>query len=161
MGELSAAGQQDFEAFARRWLVVVVTLLVRVVREPALAYDLATEAVAAARLRWKSAPGSDDQAGWLFGISAEILSAAAERGRVPSNERRRGRRVEPFRLSVRDQQELMRLAEAHVELPPSASDGAAAIARSAPPPHRLRELRLSGLVEAEPLGERVTNGHES
>lgn len=161
MGDLSASGQQDFEAFAGRWLVVVVALLVRVVREPALAYDLATEVAAAARVRWKSAPGSDDQAGGLLEICAEILSAAAERGRVPSNERLRGRQVEPLRLNLRDQQELMRLAEAHVELPPSASDGAAAIARSAPPPHRLRELRLSGLVEAEPLGERVTDGHES
>jgi hypothetical protein len=161
VGELSAGEHKDLEAFARRWLVVVVVLLVRVVREPALAYDLATEAVASARLRWESAPEGDDRAGWLLGISAEILDAAVEHGRVPSTERRRGRQVEPYRLSARDQQEIMRLADALVELPASASEGAAAIARSAPAPHRLRELRLSGLVEAEPLGERVTDRHGS
>ena len=158
---MSAESQQDYEGFAARWFAPLVALLVRVVHDPALAYDLTTETIATARLRWEATPDGDERVGWLLGIGAKVLGAAVERGRVPSVERRRGRHVEPHRLTPEEQREIMRLAEAQVDLPPAAREGAAALARAAPPPHTLGALRLSGLVEAESLSDRTTERHGS
>jgi len=70
---------------------------------------------------------------------------------VPATERRRGHQPTPRRLTVAEQQEIMALAEHHLDLPDSARDAADALARMAPSPHVLGELRRSDLVEADPL----------
>jgi hypothetical protein len=154
MGEVSDHTGRDYELFANRWFVQLVAVFLRSVPDPALAYDLATETVAAARLQWESAPVGDEAVDRLLRLGASVLDAAVEQRRVPSIERRRGRQPAARRLSAAEQQELMALAEAHIELPASAGDAADALARMAPPRHMLLELRLSGLVEAEPLPDR-------
>jgi hypothetical protein len=53
----------------------------------------------------------------------------------------------------------MALAEEHIELPASARAAADALARTAPPPHVMTELRLSGLIEAEPLTDHERDRH--
>ena len=161
MAELTDQPTDDFERFATRRLALVVAVFLRAAREPALAYDLATETLAAARLRWETAPAPAERTAWLLEIGATVLATAIERGRVPSNERRRGREPAPCRLTVAQQHELMSVAEARLECPAGALVVADALARDAPPMHVLRELRRSELVEAEPLPDRARerDGH--
>jgi DNA-directed RNA polymerase specialized sigma24 family protein len=122
MGELrdQRPDPGTFEPFAERWFAPLVGVFLRSVRHPALAYDLATETLAAAWLRWDAAPGGDEAVDWLLQLAARVLDSTVERKRVPSVERRRGHRAD-------------------------------SLARMAPPPHVVTELRLSGLVEADPL----------
>lgn len=145
---------EAFDAFASRSLADLVSVLLRAVRDPALAYDLATEALAAARVRWTWAPEDAGRVVWLLGLGAEILDATVERKRVPSAERRRDANPAAFRLTLAHQRQLLALAEKRLDLPPGAQDVADALARTAPPPHVLRELRCSDLVDAEPLPDR-------
>jgi hypothetical protein len=160
MGELSDQWQRyDYEAFVSRWLAPVVAVFLRTVRDAALAYDLATETLAAARLRWEFAPAADDAVGWLLRLGAGVVESTVERGQVPSNERRRVQRPARCRLSVAEQQEIMALAEEHIELPATARDSADALARMAPPPHVLHSLRRSELVQAEPLPKHNKDRH--
>jgi hypothetical protein len=158
MGELSDQRPKgDYEAFVSQWLAPLVAVFLRAVRDAALAYDLATETLAAAHFQWGSAPSGDAGVGWVLRLGAHVLDVAVERGRVPATERRRGRQPRPRRLTVAEQQEIMALAEQHLALPDSALDAADALARMAPPPHVLAELQRSDLVEAEPLPDIATN----
>jgi hypothetical protein len=153
-----AAG--SFELFAERWFAPLVGVCLRSIRHPALAYDLATETLAAARLQWDVAPSGDEAVDWLLRLAANVLDATVERKRVPSLERRRGDcRLVARRLSVAEQREITALAEQHIELPASARGAADALARMAPAPHVLTELRLSGLVEADPLPDHEREPH--
>jgi predicted RNA polymerase sigma factor len=163
MGELSGDTRQEFESFARTSLPSLVAVIVRAVHDAALAYDLAIETLAAARWRWESprAP-RDDRFAWLIELGASVLADAAERRRVPSVERRRRAGEPPSHvLTIADQQEIARLAEAHLELTPAVHEVAERLARTSPPLHILREIDLSGLVDAEALHDRERDRHES
>lgn len=152
MGDLSnQRSETGYEAFVSHWLGPVVAILLRAVHDAALAYDLATETLAAAHLRWESAPSGEARVEWVLRLGAEVLDIAVARGRVPTTERRRGEQPRPHRLTVAQQQEIMALAEQHIELPLAARDAADALTRMAPPPHALARLGRSDLVEAEPL----------
>lgn len=162
MGELSDDTRQEFESFAHTSLPSLVAVIVRVVHDAALAYDLATETLAAAHWRWESpAPSRDDRFAWLIELGASVLADAAERTRIPSVERRR-RTGEPpsHTLTIADQQEIARLADAHLELTPAAREAADHLARTSPPPHILRGIDLSGLVDAQALPDRERDRHE-
>ncbi|MGI9099007.1 MAG: hypothetical protein ACR2H2_11055 [Solirubrobacteraceae bacterium] len=160
MAELSDQPTSDFQLFATRWLAEIVAVFLRAVREPALAYDLATESLAAARLRWRSAPDGPERVAWLLELGAAVLATAVQRGRVPSTERWREQQPAGRTLTVAEQHELMALADARLELPAGAQAAADALARTAPPMHVLRELRRSDLVDAEPLpSARERHGH--
>ncbi|MCL2420071.1 MAG: hypothetical protein FWD04_12340 [Conexibacteraceae bacterium] len=152
MGEFADQSlETGYEAFVSKWVALLVAVLLRAVRDATLAYDLATETLAAARLRWESAPSGEARIGWVLRLGAEVLDTAVERGRVPATERRRGQQPRPRRLTIPEQQEISALAERHIELPAAARDAADALARTAPPPHVLGRVQSSGLVEAEPL----------
>jgi predicted RNA polymerase sigma factor len=165
MGDLSGHEQREFGRFAAIWLAPLVAVLLRAVHDAALAYDLATETLAAARSRWGRAADpdeSDDRSAWLIELGASVLADAAERMRVPSVERRRsGRELTPHTLTISDQQEMAQLAEARLELSSPAVEAAEALARTAPPHHVLREIQLSGLVSAQPLPDHERDRHES
>jgi predicted RNA polymerase sigma factor len=160
MAELPDQFTEDFQLFAARWLGELLAVFLRAVRDPALAYDLATETLAAARLRWTSAPDGPERVAWLIGLGGDVLATAVRRGRVASTERRRNRRPSRRVLTVAHQHELMRLADARLELPADAQAAADALARAAPPMHVLRKLRGSDLVGAEPLPDRVREPDE-
>jgi predicted RNA polymerase sigma factor len=99
MGELSGQRlEQSFEAFVARWLRELVAVFLRAVRDPALAYDLATETLAAARLQWESAPVRDETVGWVLQLGAHVLDTTVARGRVPATERQplADRQAEPL-----------------------------------------------------------------
>ncbi len=154
VGELSDQRHgTDYRAFAAYWLAPLVAVSLRAVRDPALAYDLATETLAAARLRWETAPSGEARVEWLLRLGAAVLDATVDHGRVPATERRRGGQPVSRCLTVAEQQEITALAEQHIELPDTARDAADALARMAPPPHVLARLRRSDLVRAEPLPE--------
>ncbi|MEA2208333.1 MAG: hypothetical protein QOF54_810 [Solirubrobacteraceae bacterium] len=165
MGELSDHPQREFERFATIWLAPLVAVLLRAVHDAALAYDLATEALAAARSRWDQAADpneTSDRSAWLIELGGSVLADAAEHKRVPSVERRRrGREPTPHTLTIADQQEMAQLAEARLELSPAAVEAAEALARTAPPHHVLGEIHLSGLVNAQPLPDHERDRHES
>lgn len=141
----------EYAAFAARWLAPLLAVFLRAIRDPALAYDLATETLATARVQWGSAPSGDASVEWVLRLGASVLDATVERERVPATERRRGGQPAPRRLTVAEQQEITALAEQHIELPGAARDAAEALARMAPPPHVLARLGRSDLVQAEPL----------
>ncbi len=152
MGEVTDQRREtDYETFVSQWLAPLVAVVLRAVRDAALAYDLATETLAAAHLRWDSAPSGEARVEWVLRLGAQVLATAVERGRVPTTERRRGQPPMSRRLTVAEQQEIMALAEQHIELPAAARDAADALARMAPPPHALARLDRSDLVRAEPL----------
>ncbi len=159
MAELPDQPTSEFRVFASRWLAETVAVFLRAVRDPALAYDLATETLAAARLRWRSAPDGPDRVAWLIELGAAVLTAAVEGTRVPSTERRREQHPARRMLTVAEQHELMALAEARLELPSGARAAADDLARTAPPMHVLPELRRSDLVDAEPLPDRERERH--
>jgi predicted RNA polymerase sigma factor len=166
MGELSEHRQREFERFAAIWLAPLVAVLLRAVHDAALAYDLATEALAAARSRWDDQAAhrneSGDRSAWLIELGGSVLADAAEHKRVPSVERRRsGREPIPHTLTISEQHEMAQLAEARLELSPAAVEAAEALARTAPPRHILRETRLSGLVSAQPLPDHERERRES
>jgi hypothetical protein len=149
------------EMIAARWFTSLVAVLLRSVRDALLAYDLATETLATARLHLDAAPDHDETLAWLLQFAVGVLDAAVERGCVPSIERLRGRQPSVQRLTIEQQQEITALAESHVDLPASARAITDALARNAPPWHVLRGLRPSGLVEAEPLPDHEHKGHGS
>ena len=159
MGELSDQPGTEFERFARRWLAETVAVFLRAVREPALAYDLATETLSTARLQWSSAPSGPDRVAWLMELGTATLGTAVARRRVPSTERRRERHPARRTLTVAVQREFIALAEQTLELPPAAQAAADELARSAPPIHVLRELRRSDLVDAELLPDQEPERH--
>jgi hypothetical protein len=159
MGELSDKSARALEMIAARWFTPLVAVLLRGVRDAPLAYDLATETLAAARLHLDAAPDRDETLAWLLGLAVGVLDTAVERGSVPSIERQRERRPRVHRLTVQHQQEITALAETHIDLPESARGIADALARNAPPTHVLRGLRPSGLVEADPLPDRERSRH--
>lgn len=136
---------------AARWFTPLVAVLLRSVRDAPLAYDLATETLATARLHFDTAPDDDERLSWLLELAGGVLDAAVERGSVPSTERQRGHQPRAHRLTVEQQREIIALAEAHINLPESALEIADALARNAPPKHILLGLRRSALVEADPL----------
>lgn len=150
----------DYRRFAARWMAEIVAVFLRAIREPALAYDLATETMAAARLRWSSAPADCERVAWLLELGADVLAATVQCGRVPSTERRRQQQPPRNMLTVVQQQELMALTEARLELPAAAQGVADALARTAPPMHVLRELRRSDLVDAEALPDGARECHD-
>lgn len=163
MDELSRKASQEFESSARGALAPLVAVIVRVVHDAALAYDLATETLAAARWRWASphAPG-DDRFAWLIELSGSVLADAAERRRVPSVERRRRPDDPPSHtLMIADQQEIARLADARLELTPAAHEIAERLARTSPPLHILRAIDLSGLVDAQALPDHERDRHDT
>lgn len=157
MGELSDQRPgPEYERFVSLWLAPLVAVLLRAVHDAALAYDLATETLAAAHFHWESAPSGDAGFEWVLRLATEVLDTTVERGRVPATQRRRGQQPRPRRLTVTEQHEIMALAEHPIEPPPPARDAADALARTAPPPHVLARINRSDLVDAEPLPDHET-----
>ena len=150
MGELSAETPASWDSFGRRWLSTLVAIVLRTVHDPALALDLTTETLAAAGTRWDEPVAGERGLVDVIGLAADLLGRAVERRRVPATERRR-HGLAPYRLTVEQQRELVALSEHPLDLPAEVREAAEALARGAPPPAALRELRRSDLVEADPL----------
>jgi hypothetical protein len=153
--------REEWDDFGRRHLALLVAVLLRVVGDPAIAFDLAIETLATLRRRWSECPADDEERLiWAFESSHALLAVAVARGVVPSVERTRDQRPDHQTLSIAEQQQITGLSEQRLDLPPRAQDMVDELARNAPPPQQLRALRCSPLVAAEPLRdrERETDG---
>lgn len=74
MGELSdQERERAYQNLVRRWLPELLAVFLRSVRDPALAYDLVTETLATARLKWEYAPDGDEAVGWLLRLGTRVL----------------------------------------------------------------------------------------
>jgi hypothetical protein len=136
-------------------LMSVVGVMLRVVREPALAFDLATELLAVAAMRWQRAPAEASRMAWVLGFAPALIHRAVEADRVPCDERMRNRPHLQSRALTREAIEGIRgLLEVRLELDPEARRVAARLEAAAPPPGRLRRL-LSPLVHVEDVGDRA------
>jgi len=159
MGEVSADAQEGWESFGRRWMSPLVMIFLRCVRDSALAYDLATETLAAARTAWIQPPAGDEGGVGLLQLGARTLTDAAARERVSAVERRRYGNVSAYRLTVEEQRGIARLADAHVELASAVREAADELARTAPSPWSVQQIRLSRLIDAEPLPDDDRSRH--
>lgn len=143
---------EGWDEFARQHVALVVAVLLRVVGNPAIAFDLAVETLATLRRRWSERPAEEEQRLiWAFESSHALLAVAVARGVVPSIERTRDQHSEHRTLSIAEQQQIISLSEQRLDLPPRVQDVVDALARNAPPPRQLSSLRCSPLVDVEPL----------
>jgi hypothetical protein len=146
---------EGWDEFARQHLALLVAVLLRIVSEPAVAFDLALETLATLRRRWRENPADDEERLiWAFDTSRALIAAAVARGVVPSVERTRDQRPDHRILSITEQRQIIRLSEQRLDLPSRVQDVVDAMARDAPAPRQLRALRCSPLVGAEPLPDR-------
>lgn len=127
----------------------LVVAMVRAVRDPALAWDLAAEAMAAATLAWETFPGGSRMA-WITEHGRRVLGEASRTGRVPSTERVRNGRPRARTLALDEQRMLRELALEPLELDERASVEVERLAREAPAPGVLSELALSSLTLRAP-----------
>jgi hypothetical protein len=134
----------------------VVGVMLRVVREPALAFDLATELLAVAAMQWERRPGDVSRMAWVLGFAPALIHQAVETERVPCEERMRNRPHLEARVLTREALDGIRgLLDVRLELDPEARRVTARLEALAPPPGPLRRLALSSLVRVEDVGERA------
>jgi hypothetical protein len=140
------------EHFAR-----LLAVLVRILNDAAMAFDVATETIAAAVLleRRGQRPSVED----LVRMAGRVLVDAAERGSVPSVERRR-LRGKTRSLSSAQLDEIARLGRDSLALPSQDADAMNELMRSAPGPGVLGRIELSPLVQRQALAasEEHVNG---
>jgi hypothetical protein len=128
-----------------RNLSTLVLALVRALRDPALAWDVATEAMAASTLVWATFPGGSRMA-WVLEHGHRIVREAQASGRVSSQARERNGAAVAKTLSTGEQQGLRELAGEPLHVDPDASATVDALARDAPPPNVLLDIALSRLT---------------
>jgi hypothetical protein len=141
--------ESDRYDWRERNLSTVVLAFVRVLRDPALAWDVATEGMAAATLAWATFPGGSRMA-WVLEHGRLVLRDARHSGRVSSHERTRNRVAVAKRLGLDEQRALSKLAQDSLDLDPEAAAVLDAIAREAPPPGVLLDIALSPLTSRAP-----------
>jgi hypothetical protein len=136
-----------------RNLSTLVLVFVRAVRDPALAWDLAAETMAAATLAWTTFPGGSRMA-WVLEHGRRVLRDAQDTGRVSSQERTRNRAAATKTLTSDEQRALLEGACEPLDLDPEASAMVDALARGAPAPGVLLEIGLSPLTIRGPARTR-------
>lgn len=151
---------EGWDEFARQHLALLVAVLLRIVGDPGVAFDLAVETLATLRRRWSASPDANEELLiWAFECSHALLAVAVARGVVPSVERTRDQRPDRRTVSIAEQQQIISLSEQRLDLPSRVQDMVDALARDAPPPQQLRALRCSPLVDAEPLPDHERDAH--
>jgi hypothetical protein len=142
----------DRDEWRKRNLGTLVLALVRAVKDPALAWDIAAEAMAAAACVWSKFPGGSRMA-WVLGHGHRVLRDARESGRVSCQWRTRNHVTVSKTLSFDEQCELKDRSSESLGLDQEAAAMVESFAREAPPPPVLFEIALSTLTI--PVGARV------
>jgi len=138
-------GEADRDAWRKEHLPTVILVFVRAVRDPALAWDLAAETMAAAARSWDTSSGGS-RLEWVLDLGRRVLVDAADAGRVPSLERTRNNAAAGHALTAAEQAQLRTLAEAPLLLDGPAREALARLERESPPPQILAEIALSPLT---------------
>ena len=102
---LASAMAPEYD-WRERNMSTVVLAFVRALGDPALAWDVATEAIAASTLGWEAFPGGSRMA-WVLEHGRRVLLEAQREGRVSSHERTRDRAAAAKTLS-RDEERALR-----------------------------------------------------
>lgn len=137
-------------AWTSRNFTAVAAVTVRVVRDPALAFDLATELLAVAALHWDRYPARGSRMAWVLAFAPAVVARVLDGDRVPCDERMRNRpQLERRTLTDEYLEWLGRLVDEPLDLDPEARRIAARLEREAPPPDRLRRVALSPLIRVE------------
>lgn len=113
-----------------------------------LAWDVATEAMAAAARSWETFPGGSRMA-WVLEHGHSVLRDACQSGRVSSHERRRNRATVPKTLGQAEQRALWEQARGPLALDPDAAAVVNALERGAPSRRVLLDITLSPLTKRD------------
>ena len=136
---------RDRSDWRERNLATVILALVRVLKDPALAWDVAAEAMASAALVWARFPGGSRTA-WVLEHARHVLADAQASARVPAHARARNGGSTVKTLSAAEQRMLRDGAREALGLDADAADAVDRLAREAPPPHVLGDIALSPLT---------------
>lgn len=139
------AGERDRSDWRKPNLPTLILAFVRALKDPALAWDVAAEAMASAALAWGTFPGGSRMA-WVLGHGRRALEEAEASGRVPAQARARNGATAIKTLSADDQATLRAQAAEPLGLDADAAAAVDQLAREGPPPHVLREIALSALT---------------
>lgn len=123
----------------------LVLAFVRALKDPALAWDVAAEAMASAALVWSEFPGGSRMA-WLLEHGRRVLDEAVVSRRVSGQARARNGAASSKTLADDEQRTLCALAREPLGLDRDAAAVVDRLAREAPPPHVLYEIALSSLT---------------
>jgi len=135
-------------SYTRRHLAVVLAALARVTGDPTLAFDLASEAVAAGhRAARADTPGgrSIDELTCVLEAAERVVREAIERGRVPSGERSRRPDARPTTLTPEALAGIAALGRRPLDDHPLAQQLADVLARDVTPA-AVRHVTCSALV---------------
>lgn len=91
------ADHLDGDDWRSSHLATVIAVFVRVVRDPALAWDLAAETMASAAVAWGTFAAGSRMA-WVLEHGRRVLRDTASAGRVPCVERTRNNVAPPPQL---------------------------------------------------------------
>ena len=137
--------ERDRSDWREHNIATLVLALVRALKDPALAWDVAAEAMASAALVWGTFSGGSRMA-WVLGHGRRVLEEARTSGRVPAQARARNGADAVKRLSADEQATLRALASEPLGLDSEAAAVVDQLAREGPAPHVLREIALSSLT---------------
>lgn len=139
------AAERDRSDWREHNIATLILALVRVLKDPALAWDVGAEAMASAALAWGTFPGGSRMA-WVLEHGRRVLEEAQASGRVPAQARARNGTSAAKTLSGREQLSLRALASDPLGLDSDAAAVVDRLAREGPPPHVLLEIALSSLT---------------
>ena len=142
---LVKVAERDRDAWRKENLSTVVLVFVRVVRDPALAWDLAAETMASAALTWSAFSG-ESRLAWVLEHGRRVLRDAANTGRVAHLERSRNNAGTPRVLAAIEQAQLLDLAQEPLTLDGPAREMAAMLQREAPARELINDIALSPLT---------------
>lgn len=137
--------ERDRSDWREHNIATLILALVRALKDPALAWDVAAEAMASAALAWGTFSGGSRMA-WVLGHGRRVLEEARTSGRVPAQARARNGANAVKRLSADEQATLRALASEPLGLDSDAAAVVDQLAREGPPPHVLLEIALSSLT---------------
>ncbi len=123
----------------------LVRTFVRALKDPALGWDMAAEAMASAALAWSEFPGGSRMA-WVLEHGRRVLGVAIAARHVSGQARARNGATASKTLSAGEQKTLQALANEPLRLDSDAAAVSDRLAREAPPPHVLAEIALSSLT---------------
>lgn len=155
-GSALAADTEGSGEWAARNLPLVLAVMMRVVRNPELAFDLGTEALAEAALQWDRHRGEQSRMAWVLERVPALLERAIADSRVPCVERLRNRpRLSGRALTREEVAWLSGLVDQQLELDSEARHVAERVAREAPTALQWRRVALSPLVSLEETHDRA------
>lgn len=136
--------------FTERHLATTIAVVARAIPDPALAFDIASEAMArghrAAQVQTPPPGDEHDELRCVLEAAEHVVAATLHNGRVPHAERHRARDCHPTKLTQETLAALATLGRAALDHSPVAQHWVTALRRQAPAPTDIRTIASSPLV---------------